>query len=266
MTTPTEDERAGGSLFSSSLISHLLELRRRLLYWVATLLGIFFVLFPFQNKVFEFVALPMIKRMPAGSSMIATSVVSPFMTPMKLALILALFLSMPVFLWHLWRFVSPALYKSERRMFFPLLISSVMLFYAGVAFAYFVLFPVAFAFLNSTAPTGVKVMTDINAYLDFILTIFFAFGLAFEVPIAIVLSVWAGFTTPGKLAKVRPYALVGSFIVGMILSPPDVVSMTLLSVPIYLLYELGMILARILVPGYREVDKQRAERERSGED
>lgn len=267
MTTPTDDNNDNEvPLLSSSLISHLLELRRRLLYWVATLLGIFFVLFPFQNRVFEFIALPMIKRLPAGSSMIATSVVSPFMTPMKLALIMALFLSMPVFLWHLWRFVSPALYKSERRMFFPLLTSSVVLFYAGVAFAYFVLFPVAFAFLNSTAPAGVKVMTDINAYLDFILTIFFAFGLAFEVPVAIVLAVWAGFTTPGRLGKVRPYALVAAFIVGMILSPPDVVSMTLLSVPIYLLYELGMILARILVPGYREVDAQHAEREHSSDD
>jgi sec-independent protein translocase protein TatC len=139
----------------------------------------------------------------------------------------------------------------------------VVLFYGGVAFAYYVLFPVAFAFLTSTAPVGVKVMTDINAYLDFILTIFFAFGLAFEVPVAIVLAVWAGFTTPGKLSKVRPYALVAAFIVGMILSPPDVVSMTLLSVPIYLLYELGMILARILVPGSRQVDAQHAEQEKS---
>ncbi|HET7921939.1 MAG TPA: twin-arginine translocase subunit TatC [Gammaproteobacteria bacterium] len=260
-TTPGDNGVA--PLLSKSLISHLLELRRRLLQWVATLLALFFILFPFQNKVFEFVALPMIRRMPAGSSMIATGVVSPFMTPMKLALILALFLSMPVFLWHLWRFVSPALYKSERRMFFPLLISSVVLFYGGVAFAYFVLFPVAFAFLTSTAPVGVRVMTDINAYLDFILTIFFAFGLAFEVPVAIVLAVWAGFTTPGRLRKLRPYALVGAFIAGMILSPPDVVSMTLLSVPIYLLYELGVILARVLVPGSREVDAQRAEQERS---
>ena len=247
---------SGESLISSSLIVHLLELRRRLLQWVATLLVMFFILFPFQNRVFEFVALPMIKRLPAGSSMIATGVVSPFMTPMKLVLIVALFLSMPVFLYHLWRFVSPALYKNERRMFLPLLVSSVLLFYSGVTFAYFVLFPVAFAFLTATAPAGVKVMTDINAYLDFVLTIFFAFGLAFEVPVAIVLVVWAGFTTPGKLGKLRPYALVGAFIVGMILSPPDVVSMTLLSVPVYLLYELGMILARILVPVSREVDVQ----------
>ncbi|MGA9853174.1 MAG: twin-arginine translocase subunit TatC, partial [Gammaproteobacteria bacterium] len=215
------DNSAGEPLLSSSLIGHLLELRRRLLMWIGTLLALFFCLFPFQNKVFDFVAMPMIRRLPAGSSMIATSVTSPFMTPMKLTLMAALFLSMPVFLWHLWRFISPALYKSERRMFVPLLVSSVILFYCGVAFAYFVLFPVAFAFLTSVAPAGVKVMTDINAYLDFVLTIFFAFGLAFEVPIAIVLVVWAGFTTPGKLKKFRPYALIGSFIAGMILSPPD---------------------------------------------
>ncbi|MGH8413166.1 MAG: twin-arginine translocase subunit TatC [Gammaproteobacteria bacterium] len=255
--TPPLDDSTGEPLLSSSLIAHLLELRRRLLMWIGTLLVLFFCLFPFQNKVFDFVAMPMIRRLPTGSSMIATSVTSPFMTPMKLTLMVALFLSMPVFLWHLWRFISPALYKSERRMFVPLLVSSVLLFYCGVAFAYFALFPVAFAFLNSVAPAGVKVMTDINAYLDFVLTIFFAFGLAFEVPVAIVLVVWAGFTTPGKLKKLRPYALVGSFIVGMILSPPDVVSMTLLSVPIYLLYEIGMLMARIMVPGSKQVDAQR---------
>ncbi|MBU6421305.1 MAG: twin-arginine translocase subunit TatC [Gammaproteobacteria bacterium] len=243
------------------MIGHLLEARRRLLWWIASLLVIFFALFPFQNRVFDFIATPMLKRLPAGSSMIATSVTSPFMTPLKLTLMTALFLSIPVLLYHLWRFISPALYKSERRMFFPLLVSSVVLFYCGVAFAYFVLFPVAFAFLTSVAPAGVKVMTDINAYLDFVLTIFFAFGLAFEVPVAIVLATWAGFTTPGKLKKLRPYALVGSFVVGMILSPPDVVSMTLLSVPIYLLYEAGMLMARILVPGARQVDEQREQQQ-----
>lgn len=254
---PPPDNLSAEPLISSSLIGHLLELRRRLLYWVATLLAIFFALLPFQNRVFDFVAMPLIRRLPAGSSMIATGVTSPFMTPMKLMLMVALFLSVPVFLWHLWRFISPALYKRERRMFFPLLVSSVILFYGGVAFAYFVLFPVAFAFLTSVAPAGVKMMTDINAYLDFVLTIFFAFGLAFEVPVAIVLAVWAGFTSPAKLKKVRPYAFVGSFIIGMVLSPPDVVSMTLLSVPIYCLYEIGMLMARILVPGSRQVNAQR---------
>ena len=262
MTAPP-DNPEGPSVVSSKLITHLLELRRRLLNSVATLLVIFFCLFPFQNRVFEWVALPMLKKLPEGSSMIATGVASPFMTPMKLTLVAALFLTVPVFLYHLWRFISPALYKSERRMFLPLLVSSVLLFYAGVAFAYFVLFPVAFAFLATAAPAGVKVMTDINAYLDFVLTIFFAFGIAFEVPVAIVLLVWAGFATPGRLRKIRPYALVGAFFVGMLLAPPDVVSMTLLAVPIYLLYELGMIMARLLVPGSREVDAQLEQENRS---
>lgn len=255
MTAP-QDNGPAESIVSPTLIAHLLELRRRLLQSALALFLVFGCLFPFQNKVFELVALPMIKKLPQGSSMIATGVASPFMTPMKLALVVALFLCVPVFLYHLWRFVSPALYKSERRLFLPLLVCSVLLFYSGVAFAYFVLFPVAFGFLATAAPEGVKVMTDINAYLDFVLTIFFAFGVAFEVPVIIVLAVWAGFTSPGKLKKIRPYALVGAFFVGMLLAPPDVVSMTLLAVPIYLLYELGMIMARVLVPGSREVDAQ----------
>lgn len=250
------DESLGDSIVSPKLIGHLLELRRRLLNSAFTLLLIFFCLFPFQNRVFEWVARPMIQRLPAGSSMIATGVAAPFMTPMKLSLVVALFLSVPVFLYHIWRFISPALYQRERRMFMPLLFSSVVLFYSGVAFAYFVLFPVAFAFLNTAAPEGVRVMTDINAYLDFVLTIFFAFGVAFEVPVAIVLMVWAGFTSPGRLKKVRPYALVGAFFVGFLLAPPDVVSMTLLAVPVYLLYELGMVMAKLMVPGSREVDAQ----------
>jgi sec-independent protein translocase protein TatC len=250
-------DEAGDSLVSPKLITHLLELRRRLLNSALALFLIFFCLFPFQNQVFAWVARPMLQRLPAGSSMIATGVASPFMTPMKLSLVVALFLAVPVFLYHLWRFISPALYQRERRMFLPLLVSSVVLFYSGVAFAYFVLFPVAFAFLNTAAPEGVRVMTDINAYLDFVLTIFFAFGVAFEVPVAIVLMVWAGFSSPGRLSKMRPYALVGAFFVGFLLAPPDVVSMTLLAVPVYLLYELGMVMARILVPGSREVDAQR---------
>ena len=258
MTAPEATPPAEDSLVSSKLIAHLLELRRRLLQSVLTLLVVFGCLFPFQNRIFALVALPMVRKLPAGSSMIATGVVSPFMTPMKLALVAALFLCVPVFLYHLWCFISPALYKSERRMFLPLLVSSVVFFYSGVAFAYFVLFPVAFAFLTTAAPEGVRVMTDINAYLDFVLTIFFAFGVAFEVPVAIVLVVWAGFTSPGRLKKLRPYALVGAFLLGFLLSPPDVVSMIILSVPIYLLFELGLVMARILVPGSREVDAQDA--------
>ena len=257
MATPEDQKPVEPQLISATLIGHLLEIRRRLLLSVATLFAIFACLFPFQNRVFEWVARPMIQRLPAGSSMIATGVVSPFMTPMKLTLVVALFLTVPVFLYHVWSFISPALYKRERRMFLPLLVSSVVLFYVGVAFAYFVLFPVAFAFLNGAAPAGVKVMTDINAYLDFVLTTFFAFGVAFEVPVAIVLAVWVGFTTPGRLRQYWRFALIGAFMVGFILAPPDLVSMTLLALPIYLLYELGMLMARIMVPGSREVDAQR---------
>ena len=257
MAAPEAQSPGGPQLITATLIGHLLEIRRRLLLSVATLFAIFACLFPFQNRVFEWVARPMIQRLPAGSSMIATGVVSPFMTPMKLTLVVALFLTVPVFLYHAWSFISPALYKRERRMFFPLLVSSVVLFYAGVAFAYFVLFPVAFAFLNSAAPAGVKVMTDINAYLDFVLTTFFAFGVAFEVPVAVVLLVWMGFTSPGRLRKFRPYALLIAFFVGFLLAPPDVVSMTLLAVPVYMLFELGVLMARIMVPGSREVDAQR---------
>lgn len=246
--SPPEDKDAAGPLLGGSVIRYLLEARRRLLWWLGSFLIIFFALFPIQNRVFDFVAMPLLRHLPAGSSMIATGVASPFMTPLKLVMVVALFLSIPILLYHVWRFVSPALYKSERHMFFPLLVISVMLFYAGVAFAYFVLFPVAFAFLTAVAPAGVKVMTDINAYLDFVLTIFFAFGVAFEVPVVIVLAVWAGLTTPAKLGKWRPYAFVGAFVVGMILSPPEVISMIILSIPIYALYEGGIIMARIMVP------------------
>jgi len=257
MASPEDQPPAEPSLISPTLIANLLEIRRRLLNSVATLLVLFFCLFPFQNQVFTWVARPMIDKLPDGSSMIATGVTSPFMTPMKLCLVVALFLAVPVFLFHIWRFISPALYKRERRMFLPLLVSSVVLFYTGVAFAYFILFPVAFAFLAHAAPAGVKVMTDINAYLDFVLTTFFAFGVAFEVPVAIVLAVWAGFTTPGRLRKFWRFALIGAFFIGFILAPPDLVSMTLLALPVYLLYEVGMLMARIMVPGSREVDAQR---------
>jgi len=257
MASPEDQPPAEPSLISPTLIANLLEIRRRLLNSVATLLVLFFCLFPFQNQVFTWVARPMIDKLPDGSSMIATGVTSPFMTPMKLCLVVALFLAVPVFLFHIWRFISPALYKRERRMFLPLLVSSVVLFYTGVAFAYFILFPVAFAFLAHAAPAGVKVMTDINAYLDFVLTTFFAFGVAFEVPVAIVLAVWAGFTTPGRLRKFWRFALIGAFFIGFILAPPDLVSMTLLALPVYLLYEIGMLMARIMVPGSREVDAQR---------
>ncbi len=252
-------EPAADAATSTPLLAHLIELRRRLLIAVVSVLVIFIALAPFADRLFRFVALPMIRRMPAGTSMVATEVASPFLTPFKLALVAAIFLAVPILLYQIWAFIAPGLYKSERRLVVPLLVSSTILFYLGVAFAYFIVFPMMFAFFTSAAPQGVTVMTDINNYLDFVLTIFFAFGLAFEMPVATVLMVWAGFITPGWLRSHRPYVLVLVFTVGMLLTPPDVISQTLLAVPMYFLYEFGIILARILVPGSREVDKQREE-------
>lgn len=188
--------------------------------------------------------------------MIATQVASPFLTPFKTAMVAAVFIAMPWLLYQLWAFVAPGLYQHEKRLALPLVFTSALLFYAGVAFAYFVVFPLMFAFFTAVAPEGVSVMTDINAYLDFVLTLFFAFGLAFEVPIATVLMVWAGFTTPARLGAHRPYVLLGAFVIGMLLTPPDVISQTLLAVPVYVLYEAGIIMSRIMVPGHKEVESQ----------
>ncbi|MEL7448819.1 MAG: twin-arginine translocase subunit TatC [Pseudomonadota bacterium] len=231
-----------------TLISHLLELRTRLLRIVAVVLGVFLVLMPFANKLFSIVADPLIEQMPAGTSMIATEVASPFLTPFKLALVLAIFISVPVILHQAWAFIAPGLYNHERRLVMPLLTSSVLLFYLGVAFAYFVVFPLMFGFFTATAPDGVAVMTDINNYLNFILVMFFAFGIAFEVPVATVLLVWTGVTTPEKMGKHRAYILLGAFVAGMLLTPPDVISQTLLALPIYLLFEIGVIMARVFAP------------------
>jgi sec-independent protein translocase protein TatC len=196
------------------------------------------------------------ERLPEGTSMIATQVASPFLTPFKTAIVAAVFVAMPWILYQVWAFVAPGLYQHEKRLAMPLVITSALLFYGGVAFAYYVVFPLMFAFFTAVAPEGVSVMTDINAYLDFVLTLFFAFGLAFEVPIATVLLVWAGFTTPAKLASHRAYVLLGAFVVGMLLTPPDVISQTLLAVPVYILYEAGILMAKVMVPGHREVESQ----------
>jgi sec-independent protein translocase protein TatC len=195
-------------------------------------------------------------QLPEGTSMIATQVASPFLTPFKTAMVAAIFIAMPWILYQLWAFIAPGLYQHEKRLAIPLVMTSALLFYAGVAFAYFVVFPLMFSFFTAVAPEGVSVMTDINAYLDFVLTLFFAFGLAFEVPIATVLMVWAGFTTPARLSSHRAYVLLGAFVVGMLLTPPDVISQTLLAVPVFLLYEAGIIMARIMVPGHKEVESQ----------
>jgi sec-independent protein translocase protein TatC len=186
------------------------------------------------------------RQLPEGSSMIATQVASPFLTPFKTTMFAALFLSMPVVLYQVWSFAAPGLYYKEKRFAVPLLISSIALFYLGTVFAYVVVFPIVFAFFTSAAPTGVAVMTDITSYLDFVLVLFFAFGVAFEVPIATVILVWSGLTTVEALAKNRAYVFLGAFVVGMLVTPPDVISQTLLAVPVYLLYECGILLARTL--------------------
>ncbi len=232
-----------------TLISHLIELRQRLLWSVLFVLVVFLAATPFVNEIYEFVSEPLMKHLPKNSSMIAIDVASPFFTPFKLTLVVSIFASMPFLLYQFWAFVAPGLYQHEKRLIFPLLFGSTVLFFAGIAFAYFVVFPLVFMFLSSAAPEGVTMMTDISKYLDFILTLFFAFGLAFEVPIFTILLVWTGITTPQSLAEKRPYVIVGAFIVGMFLTPPDAISQTLLAVPIWLLFEIGLLFSRFFKRG-----------------
>ena len=230
-------------------VSHLIELRDRLIRMLIAVFVVFLALFPFANEIYVYVAAPLMAQLPEGNTMIATQVASPFLTPFKLALIAAVFLSMPYLLYQLWAFVAPGLYQHEKRLATPLLISSILLFYVGMAFAYFVVFPLVFAFLTASTPDGVAMMTDISAYLDFVLALFFAFGIAFEIPIATILLVAAGITTPADLARKRPYVIVGVFVIGMLLTPPDVISQTLLAVPMWLLFELGIVFSKVLVRG-----------------
>jgi len=227
--------------------SHLVELRDRLMRSVLVVCVIFLALFPFGNQIYQFVAEPLMAVLPAGTSMIATQVASPFLTPFKLSLVAAVFLAMPYLLYQLWGFVAPGLYQHEKKLAMPLLVSSIALFYLGVLFAYYVVFPLVFSFLTGMAPEGVAVMTDISSYLDFVLTLFFGFGFAFEIPIATILVVWMGMITPEKLAKKRPYVIVGAFVVGMLLTPPDVISQTLLAFPMWVLFELGVIFSRFFI-------------------
>lgn len=243
----SETSKAEESLAEGTLLSHLVELRDRLLKVAAAVVAVFVVLLPFARQIFALVSEPLRAVLP-GNQMIATAVASPLLTPFKLTFFVALFIAMPVVLYQTWAFVAPGLYKREKRFAMPLLASSIVLFYAGVAFAYFVVFPLMFGFFTAVAPEGVEVMTDIAAFLDFVSTIVLAFGIAFEVPVATVLIVWTGLTTPAKLAKARPYVFLVAFIVGMFLTPPDVISQTLLAVPVYLLYELGIVMSRFFVP------------------
>ncbi len=246
--SPESGQQKDEELAEGTLVSHLVELRTRLIRSVLAVLVIFICLVPFAERVFTLIATPLMERLPEGATMIATQVASPFLTPFKMSLFVAVFLAMPVMLYQVWLFVAPGLYRKEKRFAYPLLLSSIVLFYAGVAFAYYVVFPLMFAFFAGVAPEGVTMMTDISAYLDFILTIFFAFGLAFEVPIATVMLVWSGLVSIESLGKARAYVFLGAFVLGMLLTPPDVISQTLLAVPVYLLYESGLILARVLGP------------------
>jgi sec-independent protein translocase protein TatC len=227
-------------------LDHIVELRQRMLRAVLVVLVLFFPAYYFANDIYEFVAAPLLAHLPDHSTMIATEVASPFLTPFKLAAVTAVFAGIPFILHQAWAFVSPGLYLHEKRFALPLLVSSVMLFYGGVAFAYFLVFPVVFGFFASVAPTGVTMMTDITRYLDFVLGMFFAFGFTFEIPIAVLLMVWSGITTAERLAASRPYVIVGCFVVGMILTPPDVLSQCLLAIPMWMLFEIGVWVARLV--------------------
>lgn len=258
--TPEEERQASGP--EQPLMTHLLELRDRVLKILWGVAICFAPLAYFSKHVYALAAEPLLKLMPPGTSMIATEVASPFFAPLKLAGILAVALSMPWTLFQVWAFVAPGLYKSERRLVTPLLMSSTLLFYAGMAMAFFLVLPTVFKFLISVAPEGVAVMTDINKYLNFVLAIFLAFGLAFETPVAIVLLVKTGFVTPQQLRESRGYVLVGCFVVAAVLTPPDVVSQFLLAVPTYILFELGILAGAWMTPQSKEVEEQQlAERQ-----
>ena len=241
MSQQTED------LKEESLVSHLIELRSRLIKAGRAVLVLFICLMPFADFIFSQIAMPLMNQLPEGSTMIATQVASPFLTPFKTTIFAALFLAMPVVLFQIWSFTAPGLYENEKKFAIPLMVSSVLLFYSGALFAYWVVFPLMFGFFTSAAPEGVSVMTDISSYLDFVLVLFFAFGMAFEVPIATVMLVWSGLASVERLAASRAYVLLGAFTVGMLITPPDVISQTLLAVPVYLLYECGILLSRILI-------------------
>lgn len=235
-----EESKAG------SLMSHLVELRDRVVRMVLAVLGIFLCLFYWANDIYTYLAEPLTRHYAEDVTMIAIDVASPFLTPFKLVLMLSVFLAMPVILYQLWAFVAPGLYRNEKRIAGPLLVSSIILFYAGMAFAYYIVFPLVFGFFTSVGPEMVKISTDIRSYLDFILALFFGFGLAFEVPIATIILVAIGITTPKKLGEKRPYIIVGAFIIGMLLTPPDIISQVLLALPMWVLFEAGLIASAII--------------------
>ena len=239
------------------LLTHLIEMRDRLIRAVIAVIVVFVVMFIFSSELFEFIARPYLESL-VGSKMISTGPIDPFFTPMKLALVMAIFVAMPVILYQLWAFVAPGLYQHEKRIVMPLLASSIVLFYVGMAFAYFVVMPLLFKFMGSIALPGVETQPDISRYLDIVLKLFFAFGVAFEVPIATIIMIYTGMTTPESLAEKRPYIIVGIFVIGMLLTPPDIFSQTLLAVPMWLLFELGLIASRYFLRLKREREEELA--------
>lgn len=233
---------------TESFISHLIELRNRLLKIVLGFVLVFFALFPFANKIYALLAAPMLAKLPAGGQMIATAVTTPFFVPMKVAMMAAFVISLPHTLYQIWAFVAPGLYAHEKKLMVPVITASSILFLAGMAFAYFAVFPVVFGFIVGSAPVGVAVMTDISQYLDFVMTLFLAFGLAFEVPIAVVLIARFGWVTIAQLKEARSYVIVGAFVIGAIFTPPDIISQFMLAVPLWLLYEVGIVVAQLSNP------------------
>jgi len=240
-------------------MTHLIELRDRILRIVVVVVSIFMVLFFFANDLYHLVSAPLLAQLPEGSTMIATGVAAPFLTPFKLSLVSSIFIAIPFIFYQFWSFVAPGLYKHEKRLALPLIASSVFLFYSGILFAFYIVFPVMFAFFTATTPEGVAMMTDISQYLDFILKMFFAFGVAFEVPVVTVVLTITGATNADKLAEKRPYVIVGSFVVGMLLTPPDIISQTMLAIPVWLLFEIGIIFSRII--GKRKAQKEKQEQD-----
>ncbi|MCV6639180.1 twin-arginine translocase subunit TatC [Candidatus Albibeggiatoa sp. nov. NOAA] len=247
MSEASNNQPSGGQ--EMPFLSHLVELRDRLLRIVMVVIGVFAVLtmYPGLDEIFTFFSAPLLNELPENTQMIATSPISPFFTPVKLGLMLAIFITIPWSLYQIWGFIAPGLYTHEKYLVTPLLISSTVLFYLGMAFAYFVVFPLVFEFMVNATPTGVSMMTDISSYLDFVLKLFFAFGVAFEVPVATFLLIWTGATTPESLSEKRPYIIVGAFVIAMLMTPPDIISQTLLAVPVLILFEVGLIFSKIML-------------------
>ncbi|MFC3093711.1 twin-arginine translocase subunit TatC [Alteromonas sediminis] len=244
---------------SQPLISHLIELRNRLLKAIGCVALVFLSLAYFAQDIYQWLAAPLLDALPENATMIATDVASPFFAPFKLTLVVAFFVAIPYVLYQVWGFIAPGLYKKEKKLIAPLLLSSTVLFYAGVAFAYYIVFPLAFAFFSSVAPDGVIMNTDINSYLNFVLKIFFAFGLSFEIPVAIVLMCWTGMTSANSLRAKRPYVVVAAFVMGMLLTPPDVISQILLAIPMWILFELGVIIGGLYAGNDTAETEQAAE-------